>query len=358
MHSARQIARLIALYADVAYIPDTFSTAFEFHQQWTIKDSRWLLQQLALLFEVVPLINAGILKFYGNTYAVCRTCKKELAKQLQDAAWKVVEEHYRTISVTREGRSRLLVDPTDVDETALIHRHVLTKTESRRLRADPVNGMQTIGLRAYSKALAEESSSILMASRVNESAGGITLTGSRANALMVQQLDSSLPEVGELQKWEASRATKLPWIRDLTLDQLLQLREEAAKALPRFRARMATAFGNCNVSGEDKVTAVINELREEALTVEQEIKALRLPGESRFRTLLGSVTVAAAVFGATLDPTTSAAVGLISALSNIHSANRADNHRRDTLTSRPGFVLLRSSDLNPDLVPFGFRVCG
>ena len=55
IHTAEQLGRLVALYADVAYVHDPFTMALAFEERWTRASTAKLMESLSLLGVLAPL---------------------------------------------------------------------------------------------------------------------------------------------------------------------------------------------------------------------------------------------------------------------------------------------------------------
>ena len=179
--------------------------------------------------------------------------------------------------------------------------------------------------------------------------GAVTITGSRVNSLLLRRVSAEQDSTTE---WETARATNLPWVKDLTVAETIILRNEAANALPRFRAKMSHAFSESGAARDGEIKKLVAELHDEALEVEQEIRCADPAAEKRFQSVVGSVSIVAAVFGAgalgggiTAGAAAGAAAGLASILGHIHKGNREPHRELQRNQSRPGFVLLKSKEL-------------
>lgn len=347
IHSAKQIGKLLGLYADAAYIPDAFSHRLVFTEEWSERDSLELWFDLTLLTEVAPLVSAGILRFSAPVVPNCQGCLDELNRRISDAAEAVLAVHGKDLKIERKSDDTISVSPSKFDEFAPWYWHKLTDDEQEKIsrRKRPIT-IEALGREVYGKILRDQAYGTMMSTAATRWTGAVTLTGSQANALMLREIELPSTEATRAQQWDANQATDLPWVRDLSLEQVLRLRAEAADALPRFRVKMSRAFsGREEASRETAASDLIGELREEAVEVEQELNNVGSGIEGRFRSILGSVSIVAAATTALADAKTAAIAGLITILGHIHKGAREDHREVQSLQSRPGFVLLKSKEI-------------
>jgi hypothetical protein len=72
--------------------------------------------------------------------------------------------------------------------------------------------------------------------------GGSIFTNSRVGLAGLLQREGRLPDRQTLALFDGNRAFEVPWVSQLSAEQILQLREEASLASPAFRERLARAF--------------------------------------------------------------------------------------------------------------------
>jgi hypothetical protein len=343
LHTANQIGKFMGLYADTAYLPDSVGSAFAFTEKWTIDDSRWLLLQFNLLFELAPLVSAGVLKFTIPAIPTCQSCKNALDERVSEAAAHVIANHREKLIVERNG-NLLAVDTRDFD-TGIVWRHPLTPEEIAEIDADPRDGLQNIAHRMMNRLLSEHVREVLLSTYSTIKMNASTFTTSRASLLALRQLERSLPEIGDVAGWEAPRVASLPWVGQMSIPEIMQLRQEAATALPRFRARVGAAMQQKTATREEQVRELVAELREDAVEVEQEFRSLHLQHGERFRNVFGGLSIAIAAFACASEFAPAAVAGLMTALGLVHTSARKDHQEVEELKSRPGFVLLKARSM-------------
>jgi hypothetical protein len=344
LSTASRLAQFAALYADIAYVGDPFTSAFAFEDRWTHLSSLRVLENVNLLTPVLPLISAGILKFNLAVRSVCVSCRNELRRRMTAAAASVIKANAKDITFKREG-DILAVYAEPFDYTGVVYRHALSRQEKAQLRRG--TSIRTLGKRAYKDAISRNVHETLLSTATAPTRGATTLVGSRANLLTIRAMGTSIIDEAELASWEASRATDIPWIKGLTVDQTLELRERAAEALPRFRMRMAGGLSDTSADAPDKVNKIVSDMREESVEVATELRALDYPRGERFRNVSGSLALTIFVYGYAADFVSAAAAlgGLMSALALVHQDSRKAHQERNRLESRPGFVLLKAKEL-------------
>jgi hypothetical protein len=171
------------------------------------------------------------------------------------------------------------------------------------------------------------------------------VSASRTDVLCVKAIERGLPRIPTIEAWERAREIRIPWLSELTAEEVLVVRERASTALPRFRERCATAL----VSHEpaDSLEVVVRELREDAVEVEAELVALAPKIRARERNAIAMISTGVALYGMSALGVP-AAVGiaqLLTTLGLIHGMAQADRTAESNLKSRPGYVLLKAREL-------------
>jgi hypothetical protein len=162
--------------------------------------------------------------------------------------------------------------------------------------------------------------------------------------LSLNALDNgSSPTLKELDKWEQARSIQLPWIKKLSAQEILTLRAEADRALPRLREKVMQIVTSPTANPSDAIA----ELRYEALEAEVEINAINQSRGTHFRNVSGILGITMAVYGFAADfiqPAT-ALISLSTLLGLLHTSARKDEQDLARQQSPPGYVLLKAREL-------------
>jgi hypothetical protein len=128
--------------------------------------------------------------------------------------------------------------------------------------------------------------------------------GSTLEAAFIASLEDAAPSTSEIQKWEALRSIELPWVRDLSVEQIVQLRQDAGPALEHFRASMAGRINQQGRSDQSAVEAFVSDLRLQAVEVQNELVNYDKFGGRRERVAIGRASVAFVLYGLLIDAST------------------------------------------------------
>ncbi len=340
IHNADQIARTVGLYADVAQIGDPFTDQVLLVDRWSLKERLLLLSNFFVLLQLLPLFSANVFRFVSNFRAVCPDCQRYFEAKVQAAVDDLVIEAAETAKFKRQGDG-IEIATGEFQGVPLVHIIPINAKGKRKLARSP--DVKSMGLSVYKDMIYNEVHETLF-KMSSAPSGSVTFSNSRLSVLAARQFDTIRPTGSEVEVWEASRSASLPWVSELAVPQIVELRDAAHAALPRLRSRMARAFSGAS-TGDAKTIAF--DLREEAAEVEAELKALDTKREGRFRTVSGLLGMTVAVYGFSGEvlPAGAALTGLGSLLGLLHAAGHKERHDVAQVVSRPGYVLVKAKEL-------------
>ena len=340
-HNAELIARTVGLYADCALIGDHFTDHVVLSERWSEYDSVRFLTNAMVLHRLRPMFEAGVFRFANNFGAYCTFHSEQFKAQVAKATDVVLQESLSAIKLEiRKDRVVFQANELAGFNGALVLpmnakvKRMIAKTKDR----------QKLALDLLSPTIYDEVHETLFKMRRAAPFRAVTFSNSRVSLRAARQFDAQAPSDTDLEVWEASRSANLPWVSDLSVPQILKLREEADRALPRFRERMGSGLTS---GSREEATKVIRRLREEAFEVEAELKALDAKGEGRFRSLSGILGMTVSVYGFAGEflAAGAAITGLGTLFGLLHAAGHKERQEVSKLTARPGYVLVKAKEL-------------
>jgi hypothetical protein len=341
--NARQIARSIGLYGDTVLIADRFTSGILSVDRWDEHSLNWFATNVRVLLALRPLFEAGVFRFYRSAIALCDQHKKEFDGQVES----VTDEVLRLLEndVKYELRENVIaVRPGRLSEPPLVTTRVLTKTALKDLKKGlPIEAIGKLVLR---ERVHDEVFETFLDLRNSSRFGAVTFSNSRAALLTAKHVEKSAPAPEEIEVWEAARSVDLPWIKSLSVEEIVRLREQAKDALPRFRAAMAAIM--IGSSADERGTKEsLGRLKQEAEELSAELRALNFPRRRHDRAGLGLLGLTISVYGMLGDvPLQAMAVtSLVALLSLLHSTRRSDEQEHSKLIARPAYVLLKAREL-------------
>jgi hypothetical protein len=341
--NAHHVARSIGLYGDTVLMADRFTSAVLHTDRWTPNALFLLSVNILVLLTLRPMFEAGVFRFYRSDRVFCEYHRRQFFKQLDTATDAVLENVAGQIQYKLE-KNMLVVDSGILHEPPL----VFSTMQPKRLKARLKRGtrLETIGREVVRSMISDEVFESFLDLQNASRFKAVTFSNSRVSLLTAKFVERTAPSRENIEVWEASRSAILPWVRALTIPQIIQLREDAATALPRLRAVLASTMTDTNLD-EKAIKGLINRLREDAEEVSAELKALKLPQREHDRTGLGLLGLTISIYGMAGDlPFQAAAVtGLVALLGLLHTTRRGDHQEHALLISRPGYVLLKAKEL-------------
>ena len=344
IESANQFAQTLGLFADVVTISDPFTVRlFRARQRPPRSFFLNLLVDCLILKEIEPLIRAGVVRFRSLSYEHCSDCHSDFLMEIDKASEDLID------IVNSELTFRVKNDLLTIGMGSLTDPpRLLDYWLSDELKRDMKTGLMSVrdvGRSVFTKHIKEELHRLCIEAQSAASMSSPLFSSSRLDVLALRALEGQSPDLKEIELWEGARSIKLPWIKQLTPEGVVQLREEAAYALPQFRERMLKVLSERD--DEPKaVTSSIMELREEAEELVAKLKSLRLDDGKRGRSAFGSLAITLSIYGfAAGFPAWTQIAMLMSALLGLHLDARKDAKDAQELISRPAYVLVKAKEL-------------
>jgi len=341
--NAQHIARSIGLYGDTVLVADRFTTTILDIDRWTAAALYWFAGNILALLTLLPLFEAGVFRFYQSAIAYCDFHYQQFLTQLDNATDAVLDDMGSRIKYRIEN-DMLCAETGVIHERSLILNARLTKRSRTKLQKGvPV---ETLGREMIRPQLCDEIFESFLDLQNASRFKAVTFSNSRISLLTAMHVERAAPSRDNIEAWEASRSATLPWVKTLSVSQIVQLRAEAATALPRLRTALASTMTSPN-SDERETRLLVKRLEEEAEEVSSELSALNFPQQERDRTGLGLLGLTISIYGMVGEVPLQAMAfgGLIALLGLLHTTRRGDHKEHAKLISRPGYVLLKAKEL-------------
>lgn len=355
---ADSFLRSLGLYADKIAVTDFFTGVFL--DDTVVADE--LYTELAVLRRLLPLITHRILRFNSSVLRFCEThyqANEDLVRRTTQSMASRVRSDFAVDIVT--GRNDVLVCVKSPllgigEEDGLAQLFRLTPRE----RAQHVRDIGEFTRRKrLTKRLLELILGRLAPAMENDVRGSLAAltnagrtrsalaTGSRIESLWLAELDGRGPAMTSVENWESLRSLQLPWVNELTADQIIDLRGEAASALPRLRALLAKRFGDMGDDSDKRVSDVLAELRVDALDVEAELQASRPIRSLAYRVGTEALAISLVIYGLAVQAPVAVAGGVATLLNAIAHSREEERQTKDhkKLLSKPAYVLVKAKEL-------------
>ncbi|HZW93286.1 MAG TPA: hypothetical protein VFF64_10075 [Candidatus Eremiobacteraceae bacterium] len=355
---AHQFARNACLYADRVVIPDPFSFTVD---ETTDEEMLVLLVVLKIL---QPLLEAGIIVFGPAAAWSCSDCAKairEAEKQVMAQLWRVFKQTKPDVFRYKDGRRWHMSFGSPLFTSAGDELRITVPATREAIAASKpdvvLTGKNAMDLVLhYRKFLrghfAQCAQGVVFSSHMGGSCNSTVATNTRVEAAGYRLLDRR--KVGFAQPdWSLLRTVPLPALERLNALQALQVRKEAEKAMPAFRAmlqRDLMSLENVSDDAEEKrALEVAAELRVAARDLQGQLASLRLPSVRRSENLFVGLAIALEIVAlSTGNPTAMLAVSgaFASLMLAAHKSERDRQEKQEAFAHQPAYVLLTAERIH------------
>jgi hypothetical protein len=336
------MARTLGLYADHVLLPDN-PTRHMLLWSGTTADKIQLVSYVLVLRLLEPMIRAGVIRFWAGGMAVCTSCRKKLIPEISAIAEELLAaSDFKPVATIKRGTASLDLAP--LYGQSVIYSQPLTSAQKRGKKGSV---SEAIGRQMYLEAAEQDITGAMLDLRFSSEAHASMFSTRREALRALNAFDTEAPALNTVGAWESPRSIELPWVHDLSVEQVLQLRNEAGLALPAFRDSFVRRITTGN-SSPLEIASTIAELQSEAAQMRAELDAARPRLERVFRGTYGLLGMGLAVYAAaTGNPAVEAstAIGLMSALGYLHGRGRDEHKAREKLVSSPAYVLVKAKEL-------------
>lgn len=355
---AHQFARTACLYADRVVLSDPFSFSY---LEATDGEILWCLNVLKVL---KPLLDAGVIVFGPGAYASCPHCAKAVEAEEERVASQLWREFVRSspdVFRFKYGRQWRLSFGSSLFKNAGAEIRITTTASKEAIAATKpdtlLSGKSAMNLiRKCGEGLkvhfAHCAHNVVFDSMSGNRCNTTVVTGAREESVGYRLLDrreirTASPEGSIL------RTIPLPALQRLTASQAMQVREEAQKALPSFRAKLQRDLMSLDEvsdeAEEKRALEVAAELRIAARELESQLAAIRLPSLRRTENLFAGLAMAIEIVG--LSTGSAAAViaassGFAALMFAAHQSERNRQEKHEALVHQPAYVLLTAERIH------------
>lgn len=337
--AAERLARSIGLIADTIWITDYLTEKFCRFGRVTNQKLDEILEDLLVLDVLWPLIVTGIVKFRSPWIPICPGCLEQFNGRVDE----ISEELAGAFS------DQFSLDPLIGIEGYAMNTGVLFEP-SITIRVMP--GKRRLGWppteSAYAREVVREAvSSALWVGREAALGSGAVFSNSKIGLAGLALSEGRVRNRSELQMLDERRTINLPWVSDLSPLQIVQLRQEASKALPMFRETLASRLAASDdapsvLSGKE----IIDELRVQAVDVRNELETTQQHAKRLWDTPYTMLALGISAYGFASDqPATAALGGLMGLLQLVMAHKAGSENEMDRLKRRPGYVLVKAQDI-------------
>lgn len=333
VQAAERLARSVGLVADHVWMTDLLSERFiEFGRATNAKLDA-VLDDVLVLSGLLPLILAGVVRFRPPIIHTCTACHMAFNNQVEITAAELHKKFRRDFKVNRQEGGGFIADTGKCFEPRLYF-HSIDQI------ADLPNANE------FAKhTINEELHSIFWTAREASITGGAVFSNSRLGLAGLLQNEGRLPDRRSLIMFDKDRELNVPWVSELNALQIVQLRQEASKALPAFREQISKALSAPDLDHSNSPDSIISELREQSHEVRSELEAQRTHSSRYWKSTYSLLGLGLSAYGIATDQIFPGVAGLLPVLQLLIAHNTGHETEIAKLTSRPGFVLVKAQDI-------------
>lgn len=344
---ASVFAQTVAVYADRVVVADGLTNLFV--DEKSAPDVHDIAMTLRVVEHLRPLFDQGVIQFIAGTNILCRKCGEHYDKSTEQVTNEVIKQLRADLVhdvFETQGQQFLMLQSRSVF-TAADHPSsptvAISQSQAKRLREGDAQLLETL----VSQLVQRESEGLAFNVMGAARSGAVLATNARFDAVGLRVLDRGKHFEESVDLWEALRQIQLPWITDLTASQVVALREEAADALPAFRARLRQGLHGDSTDLDECAIQLAAELRDEALALEAELRGVKSPFVRAGVFAAGGVALT--IYGlSTNDPRSILAgmSGLLSAAAHAHNIVHRTQVATAAAQQKPAHVMVVAKGLS------------
>lgn len=334
VEAARRMARSIGLVADTMWLTDFLTEKFCRFGRVTNRKLDAILCDTLVLIELYPLMAAGILKFRSPWIAACSACLDHFEGEVDRIAETLRLEHSEefTLDVHPAGgfsfNTGNLYDPP-------LYLHLL----SRRSKNGEQPSLQELAHDAVRTAVR----SALWAGREAVMGAGSIFSNSGIGLAGLAYKEGTVRSRSELRLLDERRSINVPWVSDLSPIQIIELRQEAAAALPMFRELMAKQLSMPTTEATSK--SVVEDLRQQSVEVRNELASIQRHSSRFWKSTYMLLGFGVSAYGVATAQVLPAAGGLLPLIQLIMNHKSGTEREMEKVKFRPGYVLVKAQEI-------------
>lgn len=332
--AADQFCRSFGLIADRVWLTDLITEKCFAPGRPPDDYLEHLLADAHVLARLWPLIEAGVVRFRAPWLPVCEGCKATFEHRVDDIAAALAEQFAEQFHVEKD-HGGFVIRSGDLFYPSIVHMLVNKQDRPSRKRPSRKQLAQDLVHRAVRSAL--------WSARDAARIGGAVFSNSKAGIAGLAWQEGRADSQMQFDQLGVTREVQLPWVNQLAPQQIVQLRYEAAKALPALRELMRKSLGS-EQTGE-RPSDLVQHLREQAVEVRNELEIASRHSTKYWNTGFVLLSLAVGAYGVATDQTAATAVGLLPLLQLILSHDHDKAAATDRTERRLGYVLVRAQEI-------------
>ncbi|MFZ6747205.1 hypothetical protein ACO0LC_28650 [Undibacterium sp. JH2W] len=336
LQAADRLIRSMGLISDRIWLTDTISEKFIDFGRVTNEKLNEIVADTLVLARLAPLIFAGIVRFRSPWRSTCEDCTSNFDNNVALIAKELAKKFSREIKFSDKKNGNYTIDTGNFFEPSLMMHNIFPEERIPNLR----DSREAI---IYSQVR-----SAMWVSRDASLFGGSMFSNSRIGMAGILHQEGRFSDRRQLMMLDRDRSIQVPWVSELDAMQILELRQEAADALPMFREKMAKVLAIGSGQEDDDLGAsneFVQELREQVEEVRSELSITQKSSARFWKSTYGLLGFGISAYGVSTDQLIPGVGGLLPLINLL--IGHVSGHEKDVLklTHRPGYVLVKAQDI-------------
>lgn len=347
---ADDFARRYAIFSDQVVIPDTFS------ERLTTIDNlelNFLKTNIDVIRHFAPLIDAKILTFTPSGARICQNCYEEKVTSFREKVESIIETTDFFILPSKNDIE--IISKTLFSGTDMGWRIPMKELDPSHQKLFPMNNKYLRLKGKYLEILRPHLVSLFV--REYKTTYVDAIIAKRETSLMLNGMElthfcsshaystgPTLPSHNE-----ASKTFSLPYLSDLSMEQIVRLRADASESLSSLRCLLEEkVLLNPSGSTDSEIPGIVKDLREEIVSVKKKLLTKDIKKRKNFDgslTILGTSMVLYGVATKTPSVTVAAIASLIASI-NIMNTNKNNHEQTECeIKTNPAYALLMAKEM-------------
>lgn len=336
--AAQRIAQSVGLVADRVWITDLLTERFLNVEEPTTEWIDAIISDVQVLTVLFPLISAGVVRFRSPWVPTCTACLEHFYATSETLAERLIDIFAEEFVIEPLSDGGFSINTGTCREPSIVYQ---TIPKNQRPDSPLPEPMQVV-----SDWIHNELTSAFWKAREAALTGGAVFSNSRVGLAGMLEQEGQLVDRGTLALRDKRRAFTIPWVSELNPRQIVQLREEIDRSLPRFRELVAQALSAKADGGSPTAPeALLLELRTQAAEVRAELEVIRNKSARYWKTTYGLLGVGLSIYGIGADDVSASATGLLPLIHLLIEHKTGQEAEVAKLRTKPGYVLVKAQDL-------------
>jgi hypothetical protein len=363
-----KFAKTLCLFSDQVILTDSFTKHF-IHLQGiefnNISDYFFihLKNQLSALKFLQPLIEKNIITLAKPLFTYCESCYNKQLSIIDTTSINLLNrsKHLFKFDFIETPQGGLLAyknplitsnEDHEVRNTLLIKDSRKLKEIQKALKIEKTKKKNRAIFDIFSdqirRNLQENIYDVIHDVGLAQKTNSIYSSGSRLENLFLKEVDENCPNIDQIDYWEKLRSIDLPYIDQLSIEDILILREEAGKSLYSFRTFISKALRESSTHSESNIPDIATDLRGQVVELQNEISSLNIAKNKRYQFGMSGIGISFVIYGLYSGDSTITATSfasLLATLAHLRGEEKECEKNISLIKSKPAYTLFKAKEI-------------